>query len=303
MKNITKLLLVSLIISVNGQSQERQFVFQKDVVSTESLLSKNIEKKLAREIYQAVRVKIPLAPISLKLPKETKLDYGYRIQSAFDKLMSKDYGSVTGYKMAYASLVSQKKWGIPEPVSGTFMTKQQVSSGGKVLLDNFMGFHIETEIVFTLKKKVDKLIKTIDQLMPYIQSVHVGLDVPDLRYDTSKGKLTPVDVVAMSCGTHTYVIGNGVDPDGIDYSKIKLTLKRNNDLVYEGKVTNVLGDPRESLRLLSNRLFSGGVPLESGQFVFTGSVAGAYKGKNPSKNVGLYLGEASSLPSVALYVE
>ena len=298
MKNITKLLLASLISTATGQSQEKQFVVQKNVVSTE-----NIEKKLAREIYQAVTVKVPLAPISLKLPRETNLDYGYRIQAAFDKLMSKDYGLVTGYKMAYASLASQKKWGIPEPVSGTFMTKQQVLSGGKVLLDTFMGFHIETEIVFTLKKKVDKLIKTIDQLMPYIQSVHVGLDVPDLRYDTSKGKLTPVDVVAMSCGTHTYVIGKGVEPDGIDYNKIQLTLKRNNDLVYEGKATNVLGDPRESLRLLSNRLFSEGRPLKSCQFVFTGSVAGAYKGKDPSKNVGLYVGEASGLPPVTLYVE
>ena len=148
----------------------------------------------------AKMIQVPLAPLSLKLPAETNLAYGYQIQAVFDHYMSKRFGRVSGYKMAYASKASQEKWGISEPVSGTFFAQQKVASGGSVPLDSFMGFHIETEIAFTLKKGIYQQIQTVKQLMPYLKSVHVGLDVPDLRYETSKGKLTAIDVVAMSCG-------------------------------------------------------------------------------------------------------
>ncbi|MFQ3242376.1 MAG: hypothetical protein ACI9A1_001168 [Lentimonas sp.] len=158
---------------------------------------------MAKEIFDAVQALQPLAPISLQMAADTKLESGYQIQAIFDHYMSQQLGEVSGYKMAYASKASQEKWGIDEPVSGTFFSMQQVPSSGAVPLDSFMGFHLETEIAFTIKKPITKQIETVAQLIPYLKSVHVGLDVPDLRYDKSKGKLTAIDVVAMGCGTHT----------------------------------------------------------------------------------------------------
>lgn len=260
------------------------------------------ENMIAKKIMGAVTSLKPIAPISGLSDRKISIDEAYKIQGVFDQYMQKKFGPVTGYKMAYASKASQKKWGIPAPVSGTFFRKQHVPSGGSVRAGSFINFHIESEIAFTLKKDIKKPIKNVKDLMPYLKSVHVGLDVPDLRFDRSKGKVTVADVIAMSCGTHTYVIGKGVDPKGIDYSKMQVTLKRDQKIVYEGKASNVLGDPREALRMLANRLLKSGSRLRKGQIVLTGSVAGAYFPKEMKGRPGKYIGEATGLPSVELNV-
>lgn len=260
------------------------------------------DNMIARRIMGAVTSGKAIAPISGLSERTIPIDEAYRIQGVFNRYMQQKFGSVTGYKMAYASKASQEKWGIPAPVSGTFFKKQKVASGGSVKAASFINFHIESEIAFILKKDIKKPIKNVKDLMPYLQSVHVGLDVPDLRFDRSKGDVTVADVIAMSCGTHTYVIGKGVHPKNVDYSKMHVTLKRDKKLVYEGKASNVLGDPRESLRMLANRLLKSGDRLRRGQVVLTGSVAGAYFPKEAKGRPGKYIGEATGLPAVELNV-
>lgn len=261
------------------------------------------DNMIARRIMDAVNSGKAIAPISGLSKQKISMDEAYRIQGAFDRYMQQKFGSITGYKMAYASKASQEKWGIPAPVSGTFFKKQQIPSGGSVKAGSFINFHIESEIAFTLKKDIKKPIKNVKDLMPYLKSVHVGLDVPDLRFDRSKGDVTVADVIAMSCGTHTYVMGKGVNPKKVDYSKMHVTLKRDKKLVYEGKASNVLGDPRESLRMLANRLIKSGNHLRRGQVVLTGSVAGAYFPKEAKGRPGKYIGEATGLPAVELNVQ
>jgi len=258
---------------------------------------------LAQSIINAIKTKTPTAPISSLVTKPIPMDEAYKIQSIYDRYMQQSYGNTVGYKMAYASKASQEKWGIPSPVSGTFFKKQYVKSGGSVKANSFLGFHIESEIAFILKKDIRKPIKNIKDLMPYIKSVHVGLDVPDLRYDKSKGDVKVADVIAMSCGTHTYVLGKGVSPKGLDYRKISLALTRDGKEVYSGAASNVLGDPRESLRQLANRMTKAGTPLRKNQFILTGSVAGAYFPKEKSGRPGKYIGTATGLPAVELNVK
>ena len=258
---------------------------------------------MAKTIINAIKTKTPTAPITSLVSKTISMDEAYKIQTIFDSHMKPIYGNTVGYKMAYASKASQEKWGIPAPVSGTFFKNQQVKTGGSVRADSFLGFHIESEIAFVLKKDIHKPIKTIEDIMPYLKSVHVGLDVPDLRYDKSKGKVQVADVIAMSCGTHTYVLGKGVSPKGLDYSKMHIALTRDTKEVYAGAASNVMGDPRESLRQLANRMIKAGTPLRKNQFILTGSVDGAYFPKEISGRPGKYIGTATGLPSVELNVK
>lgn len=258
---------------------------------------------MAKSILSAVTTLKPITPITTQAGRDIGTAEAYQIQSIYDRYMAKRYGSVSGYKMAYASKASQQKWGIPSPVSGTFFKNQQVKSGGAVHADSFIGFHIESEIAFIVKKDISTQIKSLKDLMPYIKSVHVGLDVPDLRFDKSKGKVNVADVIAMSCGTHTYVLGEGVSPKELDYSKIRLALTRDSKEVYAGQADKVLGDPRESLRQLANRLVKSGQVLRTNQIVLTGSVAGAYFPKEKTGRPGKYIGSATGLPSVELNVK
>jgi 2-keto-4-pentenoate hydratase/cytochrome c peroxidase len=292
------------LISYLQQIDDRELSAGTIVTSRNESSTKIVDHNtMAKSIIDAIKTKVSTAPISSLVKTPITMDEAYKIQTIFDSYMKPTYGNTVGYKMAYASKASQEKWGIPAPVSGTFFKNQQVKSGGSVKADTFLGFHIESEIAFILKKNIRKPIKNIDQLMPYIKSVHVGLDVPDLRYDKSKGKVQVADVIAMSCGTHTYVLGKGVSPKGVDYSKMHVALTRDGDEVYTGAASNVMGDPRESLRQLANRMIKAGTPLQKNQFILTGSVAGAYFPKEHAGRPGKYIGTATGLPSVELIVK
>jgi len=258
--------------------------------------------KVAKAIFDAVQTTKAIPPVSLSLSKETSLKEAFVIQKIFDQYMIDSLGKITGYKMAFCSKASQKKWGIPAPVSGSFYKQQKTKDGGSVKANSFIGFHIESEIAFTIKKDIQKEITSVEQLIPFIKLVHIGLDVPDLRYDRTKGKLTSVDVVAMGCGAHTYVLGKGVSPKNLDYSTINLNLKHDGKLVYEGASSNVMGNPLNSLLSLIQQLKKRGQILKAGQVVLTGSVAGAYM-PAISNRKGEYIAEGTGLPQVKLIVE
>ena len=292
--------LVNYILQIDDREAAAGIVKTPTNERSTKLVSHNA---MATNIINAIRTKVPTAPITSLVKDPIPMDEAYQIQTAYNHYMQKTYGKLVGYKMAYASKASQEKWGIPEPVSGTFFSKQMVPHKGTVEADSFLGFHIESEIGFILKRDIKKPIKNIKAITGFIQSVHVGLDVPDLRFDKSKGKVQVADVIAMSCGTHTYVLGKGVSPKGLDFSKISLKLTRDGEEVYTGAATNVLGDPRESLRQLANRMVAEGNPLRKGQFILTGSVAGAYFPKEKEGRPGKYIGSATGLPSVELNVK
>ena len=261
------------------------------------------QRSLANEIYQAFEDRIPLAPISLKLSKEEGLDYGYEIQSVFNRLISKRYGSVRGYNMKSPRFEIQNKQNISKSIYGFFMNKQKVASGGRISLDKFMRFHIESGIFFTMKRNVNRRFKSVNQLMPYIKSVHVGLNIFDLPYDRTRSELTLVDLVATNFGSKNYVIGKGSPPEKIDFETIQLAFKHNNNLLYDAEVNEFIEDPRDFLRLLSNELFSKGRPLKRGQFVFSGSLINSNRTKKYSENQGHYTVEGTGFSPAVLHIE
>ena len=292
--------LVAYLSQIDDDSANIQMASTASDKQTTPIITHN---QLASSIIKAIETKQAVAPITTQAGREIGMEEAYKIQTVFDQYMQRKYGKPVGYKMAYASEASQKKWGIPAPVSGTFFEKQHVKSGGSVRADSFLGFHIESEIAFIIKKDIKRPIKDLKKINDYIKSVHVGLDVPDLRYDKSKGKVLVADVIGMSCGTHTYVLGKGVDPRKVDFQKMKVALTRDGKEVYAGQASNVMGDPRESLRQLANRLIKAGTPLKRDQFVLTGSVTGAYFPKEKEARPGHYVGTATGLPPVKLQVK
>lgn len=279
---------------------EEAVATHSEICGTQLPMSHN---DLAFAVFNTIQTKEAIAPLNYLVGRSIPIAEAYQIQSLYNQYMMKKFGFVIGHKMAFTSKASQKKWGIPAPVSGKFFQKQLVKSGGTVKLDTFRGFHIETEIAFTLRQDIRKPIKHVDKLNAFIGSVHTSLDVPDLRYRRDKGKLAVGDIIAMSCGTHTCVVGDGVSPDEVDFTNMIVALDLDGQRVYEGKATSVLGDPRESLRLLANQMIQAGTPLRKGQFVLTGAVTKAYSPKESDKKYGNYVGTATGLPSVRLRVD
>ncbi len=230
------------------------------------------------------------------------IERAYEIQAAMAKGLSKRLGDVSGYKVAYASRAAQEQFGVDEPASGPLFRLQRVPSGSKLPASAFMEITLETEIAFTIGKRIDRPIRNVEKLKKHVKWVHAAFDVGDYRFVSGPTKPTPQDAIATGVGAHFHVLGPGVAPDKTDVDAITLKLLRNGETLAESPATNVMGSPWNSLLWLANKLVKTGGTLEPGDVVVSGTAAPAYKTKG-KKIKGRYRGECGDLGRVTLTIQ
>ena len=226
----------------------------------------------------------------------------YEIQALLAEGLSKKLGDVSGYKVAYASKAAQEQFGVDEPASGPLFRLQRVPSGSKLPASAFMEITLETEIAFTIGKRIAKPVKNVEQLKRHVKWVHAAFDAGEYRFVSGPTKPTPQDSIATGVGAHFHVLGPGVAPDQADVDGVTLILLRNGKTLAESPATNVMGSPWNSLLWLANKLTRDGGALEPGDVVVSGTAAPAYKAKGRTIK-GRYRGECGDLGRVTLTIQ
>ena len=230
------------------------------------------------------------------------IERAYEIQGLLAEGLSKRLGDVSGYKVAYASKAAQEQFGVKEPASGPLFRLQRVPNGSKLSAGEFVEIAMETEIAFTIGKRIDRPVRDIEHLKSHVKWVHAAFDIGDYRFVSGQSKPTPQDMIATGVGAHFHVLGPGVAPDKIDVDAITLKLFRNGETLAESPATNVMGSPWNSLLWLANKLVKTGAALEPGDVVVSGTAAPAYKTKG-RKIKGRYRGECGELGRVNLTIQ
>ncbi len=257
--------------------------------------------KMIREIIRAQRNHSQI-PSLTETYGSFNIKRAYRIQAALAKELSKEMGPVIGYKVAYASKAAQKQFGVNEPARGPLFLLQRVPNGSKIPADAFVEFLVETEIAFTIGKRIDKAVDNVEKLTGHVKWVHAAFDVGDYRFLSGKVKPTPQDMIASGVGAHFHVLGPAVDPAGINVDAVKLKLVRNGKTISESAATNVMGSPWNSLLWLTNHVVKLGGALNPGDVVITGTAAPAYKAKGENIT-GDYEGDCGPLGKVNLTID
>ena len=230
------------------------------------------------------------------------ISQAYEIQALLAEGLSEKLGAVSGYKVAYASKAAQEQFGVDEPASGPLFRLQRVTSGSKLPASAFMEITLETEIAFTIGRRIAKPVKNVEQLKRHVKWVHAAFDAGDYRFVSGPTKPTPQDAIATGVGAHFHVLGPGVAPDQADVDGVTLILLRNGKTLAESPATNVMGSPWNSLLWLANKLTRDGGALEPGDVVVSGTAAPAYKAKG-RKIKGRYRGECGDLGTVTLTIQ
>ncbi len=229
------------------------------------------------------------------------VEQAYEIQAALAKGLSKKLGSVAGYKVAYASKAAQKQFGVDEPASGPLFRLQRVPNGSKLPASAIMEIVMETEIAFTIGKRIDRAIENVQELKSHVKWVHTAFDIGDYRLVSGEEKPQPADMIASGVGAHFYVLGPAVAPSKVDVDAVTLKLARNGKTITESAATNVMGSPWNSLLWLANHVIKLGGALEPGDVVVSGTAAPAYKVKG-EKIKGDYEGDCGALGKVSLTI-
>lgn len=218
------------------------------------------------------------------------IEQAYQIQAALAKRLRKGLGLVAGYKVAFASKAAQKQFGVNEPASGVLFRLQRLPSGSRLPGGAFMELIIETEVAFTIGKRIEQAVKDVAELKKSIKWVHAAFDIGDSRFVLADTKPTVQDMVASDVGAHFFILGPAMDPGDVDVDALTLKLAVNGKSVAESPATNVMGSPWNSLLWLANHVIKLGGKLEPGDVVLTGTAAPAYSAKGPQMKA-LYEGE------------
>lgn len=255
-------------------------------------------KKIVNQILEARLANTSIQPIS-KTSEKISLDEAYEIQKRLSKELSKSHGPIVGYKLGYSDSSSLQKNNICVPAYGPIFKSQIKKSGETVPVGDFRYFSIENEIVFTIAKTIDQKLNSIDELVSFVKSVHIGFDMSESIFE---GPTTIVDFVADGAGSKYFFIGEGLDPVNTDIADVTLAVMINDSVVYKGTSKNVLGNPWFALREIANDLVERGYPLKRGDVVFSGKVAPAYKMQS-DKSEGIYKGIACPFTDIHVLVK
>ena len=186
-----------------------------------------------------------------------------------------------------------------EPARGPFYMSQRLPNGSTLSCGLFNEIMLETEVAFTIGKRIDKPIADVAELKSYVKWVHPAFDAGDFPYAVEQAKPTPSDMVAIGTGAHVFVLGPAMNPGELDLSQIDLALARDGQTIRKSPARDVLGNPWNSLLWCVNHLHKYGLTLEPGMVVLTGTAAPAYRVKADAIK-GHYVGDCGPLGKVTM---
>jgi 2-keto-4-pentenoate hydratase len=259
------------------------------------------QSTMLEEMLTAREKQIQITPLTHTFGNFS-MEAAYYIQNSLAQEVAKIEGPVTGYKVAYASKAAQKQFGMKEPARGPFYLSQRLPNGSKLSCEVFKEIMLETEVAFTIGKKIDKPLQNVTALKPYVKWVHPAFDAGNFPYVVDPAKPAPSDMVAIGTGAHVFVIGPAMNPSTVDLSRIDLSLARNNETIRTSPARDVLGNPWNSLLWCVNHLHKYGLSLEPGMVVLTGTAAPAYK-VTGEEIKGHYVGDCGLLGKVTMTIE
>lgn len=266
-------------------------------------VSKQNDAELVDYISECRQTLTPIVPPSKTTHPELTISEAYKIQSAVGEKMSAVLGKPVGYKLAFASKASQQANGISEPIYGILYSKQLVQSGGTIKLSGYNDLRIEAEVTVKFGKSVDKRIASVDELKKYIESIHIGFDINNVRFDKKAGKPTPADIIVSGTGIKNFAVGPPVGEE-INIDSLDIEQKHNGERVYGGNSSAVMGSPWSAALWLVQKLHDNGGKINAGDYILTGAVAKAYgKPAAPDSIKGVHTGSADLLGTVQVTLE
>lgn len=200
----------------------------------------------------------------------------YEVQEAYQGALSKEFGPVAGYKIAYTTTALQQSSGISEPVAGVILTNNVRHSPAVLDSAEFLQPGIECEVGVRLSKDLPASGATYDRdgVSDAVGAVMTAFEVVDNRrtqvQDTETQLLTTIASNILNAGV---VLAKPVaDWRGIHLAGCRGYMEINGELVGEGVGSDVMGHPLEPLAWLANNLASRGQELKAGMVIITGSI-------------------------------
>jgi 2-keto-4-pentenoate hydratase len=196
---------------------------------------------------------------------------GFAIQRAIERLSG---SRRVGWKIAATSPAGQQHIGVPGPLPGTLLASQVQTGAGTFPLGRNRMRVAEAEFAFRIGRDLPARTQpwSRDEVLAAVASLHPAIEVPDSRYAqfvTAGG----AQLIADNACADTFVLGPATDADWrtLDLATHTVEVRYADGRRVPGIGSNVLGDPRDALTWVANRLAALGPGLSAGEVVTTGT--------------------------------
>lgn len=219
--------------------------------------------------------------------------WGYEVQDLDRRNRCAHGENVIGAKLGLTSLAKQRRMGMDTPVVG-FLTDAMSFAADRLSaeLERWAQPRIEPEIAFVIARDISGTI-TRAEAAALVEFVTVGAEIIDSRFPGYRFGVA--DVIADNTSAAGVVVGSPHQLSDIDdLAAVQCMVEVNGAVVQRALGSAVLGDPLQSLVLLSQHLAGRGDTLSAGSVVLGGALTDAV----PLTPDGCYVLRVESLGAV-----
>ncbi|MSR14602.1 MAG: 2-oxopent-4-enoate hydratase [Gammaproteobacteria bacterium] len=225
----------------------------------------------AEEIYQALRTRQVIAPLTEREPELTQ-DEAYQISLGILKRREAAGEKIVGKKIGATSRAVQTMLNVDQPDYGFLTDRMQCKAGEPIPISReLIQPRAEGEIAFVLKRDLQGPGVTNADVLAATAGIAVCYEIVDSRIRDWKIKIQDTVADNASCGM--FVVSTElVDPHTVDLVTCGMVLWKNGELIATGAGAAALGSPINCVTWLANVLGRHGVGLKAGETILSGSL-------------------------------
>ncbi len=234
------------------------------------MLSDDERRLVSDRLWDAEVNRTPITPLRDSWPGLDVVD-SYEIQLLNIRRRLQAGARVNGHKVGLSSVAMQQMMGVDEPDYGHLLSDMEVLEDEPVPASRYCYPRVEVEVAFILGETLPGRGCTEEDVLAATAYVAPAIELIDSRIVDWDIKIA--DTIADNASSAGYVLGpERVRPADLDLRAIDARLRRNGELVAEGRSDAVLGNPVTAVAWLADKVAGFGVALEAGHVILPGSV-------------------------------
>jgi len=233
-------------------------------------MEKQLQETIGHEIFEAMRDKTTIAPLTERYPTITVED-AYHISLHLVQERVKNGETIIGKKIGVSSKAVQNMLNVHQPDFG-FLTDGMLyeDKAEMPIGDRLIQPKAEGEVAFRLSKDLIGPGVTEEDVINATETIIPCFEVVDSRIENWKIKIQDTVADNASCGL--FALGKQEIPlKDIDIVNAEMTVYKNGKIISTGKGSAVLGSPIKCVAWLANTLSQFDVPLRKGEIILSGS--------------------------------
>lgn len=252
-------------------------MYWKGIIRVVGMLTKEIREKIARELYEAEKSRVPISKISRQYPEMDVVD-SYEIQQIGLELRLKEGRKIIGRKIGITSKGMQQQLQVDTPDYGYLLDSMLLDEGRPCEMKELVSPRLEGELAFILGEDISGPGVTYGDICNCTAWVVPCFEVCDTRI--ANWDVTVRDTISDNAGACRLVLGSAPKRlSEINPRLIGMAVEKNGILEGSAAGVEVMGNPVSSVAWLVNKLSEFGTGLKAGDIILSGAFMSAIPAK------------------------